>query len=89
MFQLYSLSSPAWCIIRLTSSTLSIEQERARGIMAVEHTRMMRIESYHKEGNRWIYDAVEAEDEFQSVALHIRFPVAALYEDVLFAQDEN
>ena len=51
--------------------------------------RSMRIETYRKERNRWIYDAFEVDDEVELPTLAVRFPVADAYEDVVFEKEEN
>jgi Uma2 family endonuclease len=52
-------------------------------------TRAMRIEIYHKEQKKWLYDAFEADDEVELTTLAVRLPVAEAYEDVVFETDEN
>lgn len=51
--------------------------------------RSMRIETYKKERDRWIYDAFEADDEVELPTLDISFPVVDAYEDVVFENAEN
>ena len=51
--------------------------------------RSMRIETYRKEQDRWIYDAFEADDEVELTTLGLHFPVADAYEDVVFENAEN
>ena len=50
-------------------------------------SRCVRIETYRKEKNKWIYAAFEAEDEVELPNLGIRFPVAHAYEDVIFDKE--
>ena len=52
-------------------------------------TRSMRIETYRKERDRWIYDAFEADDEVELPTLDISFPVVDAYEDVVFENEET
>ncbi len=59
----------------------SIEQ-----YLLVEY-RSLRIETYRKEQNKWIYDAFNAEDKVELPTLGIRFPVVVAYEDVIFDKE--
>jgi Uma2 family endonuclease len=52
-------------------------------------SRSIRIETYRKEKNKWIYDAFGAEDEVELPALGVSFHVADAYEDVLFDKEER
>ena len=48
----------------------------------------MKVETYHKEQGRWIYDAVtEGDVEIYTFRLH--FPIVDVYEDVIFEEEEN
>jgi Uma2 family endonuclease len=52
-------------------------------------SRSIRIETYRKEQNKWIYDAFNVEDEVELPTLGIRFPVVVAYEDVIFDKEEH
>ena len=45
-----------------------------------------RIEIYHKEHNRWIYDAYEGDAEIILSSLRVHFPLADAYVDVEFEE---
>lgn len=51
--------------------------------------RTMRIEIYHKEQKRWMYDAYEAGNEVELASLDLHFPIAEAYEDVIFGNEES
>lgn len=46
-----------------------------------------KAESYHKEQNRWIYEAFEITDEITLYSLGVHFPLADAYIDVEFEED--
>lgn len=50
--------------------------------------RTMRIEKYHREQKKWVYDAYEAGDEVELASLNVHFPIAEAYEDVIFGNGE-
>lgn len=50
--------------------------------------RTMRIEKYHKEQKRWMYDAYEARDEVELASINVHFPIVEVYEDVIFDDGE-
>jgi len=45
-----------------------------------------KIESYHKENNKWIYEAFENTDEIPLYSLGVHFPFAEAYTDVEFEE---
>jgi Uma2 family endonuclease len=49
-------------------------------------SRSLKIESYHKEQNRWIYEAFEPTDEITIYSLGVHFPFADAYVDVEFEE---
>jgi len=44
------------------------------------------IEIYRKEGRKWVYEMLKANDEIELTSLGIHFPLAAAYEDVDFEE---
>ena len=50
-------------------------------------SKSQKMELYRKEQNKWVYDAFNAEDEVELPTLGIRFPVADVYEDVIFDKE--
>ncbi len=49
-------------------------------------SRSRKIEIYHKEQQKWIYDAFEHDEEILLSSLGIRFPLGDAYEDVEFEE---
>jgi hypothetical protein len=47
-------------------------------------SRSVKIEIYHKENNKWIYDAFENNEEIPLNSLGIHFPLVDAYIDVEF-----
>ncbi len=47
-------------------------------------SRSLKIESYHKEQNHWIYETFEQTDEIPLYSLGVHFPFADAYADVEF-----
>ena len=45
-----------------------------------------KIESYHKENDKWIYEAFEITDEITLSSLGFHFPFADAYTDVEFEE---
>ncbi len=46
----------------------------------------LKVESYHKEQNRWIYEAFETAHEITLHSLGVNFPLADAYNDVEFEE---
>lgn len=46
----------------------------------------LQIEQYRKEGNKWLYESFEANDDVELPCLGVHFPLAAAYEDVDFTE---
>jgi Uma2 family endonuclease len=49
-------------------------------------SRSRKVEIYHKENNKWIYDAFENDDEIPLNSLGVSFPLADAYTDVEFEE---
>lgn len=48
------------------------------------------VEVYRREKNRfWTFHAFEPDDDVELVSLGVRFPIAAVYENVLFSEEDN
>lgn len=47
----------------------------------------IKVESYHKEQNRWIYEAFEITDDIMLYSLDVHFPLTDAYVDVEFEEN--
>lgn len=48
------------------------------------------VELYRREKNtRWTYHVFEDDDEVELASVGVRFPVASVYEDIIFPPEEN
>ncbi len=48
-----------------------------------------KIESYHKENDKWIYEAFETTDEITLPSLGVHFPFTDAYIDVEFEETKE
>ena len=49
-------------------------------------SRSLKIEIYHKENNKWLYDAFEEDDDILLHSLNVHFPLVDAYIDVEFEE---
>jgi Uma2 family endonuclease len=74
----------------LTDRTWEIKNYRAHPTIeeyVLADSRSLKIEIYHKENDRWIYEAFENDEEVTLNSLSLHFPLVDAYADVEF--DEN
>src|SRR5579859_2916499 len=71
----------------LTDRTWKLKNYRAHPTIeeyVLADSRSLKIEIYHKENNKWIYDAFENNDDIILHSLGVHFPLADAYIDVEF-----
>ena len=74
----------------LTDRTWKLKNYRAHPTIeeyVLADSRSLKIEIYHKEDDRWIYEAFENDEEVMLNSLNVHFPLVDAYADVEF--DEN
>ena len=73
----------------LTDRTWKLKNYRAHPTIeeyVLADSRSFKIEIYHKENNKWIYDAFENNDEIPLNSLGVHFSLADAYTDVEFEE---
>ena len=71
----------------MTDRTWKLKNYRAHPTIeeyVLADSQSFKIEIYHKEQNRWIYDAFENDDEVTLYSLGVHFPLVDAYVDVEF-----
>ena len=71
----------------LTDRTWKLKNYRAHPIIeeyVLADSRSLKIEIYHKENDRWIYEAFENNEEVTLNSLNVHFPLVDAYADVEF-----
>ena len=71
----------------LTDRTWKLKNYRAHPIIeeyVLIDSRSLKIEIYHKEHNKWIYDLFENNEEILLSSLEVHFPFADAYADIEF-----
>jgi Uma2 family endonuclease len=75
----------------LTDRTWKLKNYRAHPTIeeyVLADSRSLKIEIYHKENNKWIYDAFEGDDDITLHSLGVHFPLAGAYIDIEFEKGE-
>ena len=73
----------------LTDRTWKLKNYRTHPTIeeyALVDSRSFKIEIYHKEQNKWIYEAYEDNDEIPLNSLNVRFSLAEAYTDIEFEE---
>lgn len=73
----------------LTDRTWKLKNYRAHPTIeeyVIVDSRSIKIEIYHKENNKWIYDAFENNDDITLQSLGIHFPLTDVYTDIEFEE---
>ena len=73
----------------LTDRTWKLKNYRAHPTIeeyVLADSQSLKIEIYHKENNKWIYDAFENNDEISLSSLGVHFSLAEAYIDVEFEE---
>ena len=76
----------------LTDRTWKLKNYRAHPTIEeymLVDSRSVKIEIYHKEHNKWIYDAFENNEEIPLNSLSIHFPLVDAYTDVEFEESST
>ncbi len=76
----------------MTDRTWKLKNYRAHPTIeeyVLADSKSLKIEIYHKENNKWIYDAFEDRDEIVLSSLGVRFSLADAYVDVEFEGAED
>src|SRR5579872_5841090 len=76
----------------LTDRTWKLKNYRAHPTIEeymLIDSRSVKIEIYHKENNKWIYDAFENNEEIPLNSLGIHFPLVDAYTDVEFEESST
>src|SRR5712691_4363145 len=71
----------------ITDRTWKLKNYRAHPTIeeyVLADSRSLKIEIYHKENNKWMYDAFENTDEIPLNSLGVHFPLVDAYTDVEF-----
>ncbi len=74
----------------LTDRTWKLKNYRAHPTIeeyVLADSKSLKIEIYHKENGKWIYDAFEGNDDIILHSLGVHFPLADAYTDIEFGEN--